>query len=148
LSRIVQEKFQVDYPQQHNDDAESGWKSDKSARVKKGTPGREGLPGGDWPSKWMDNSVFYESLPPGADLEHQEMMDGRVQPLSRGNLGTGDQVTTDVTLQSLRTGYDRKKLLSTDDMYTREHNDAFYDVVKTDDGEEAFLERNNMLDRL
>ena len=59
----------------------------------------------------------------------------------------GTQATNDVTQTSLRTGFDRKKLLPTDDMYTREHNDAFYDTV-TVDGDEGFVERNNYLDRM
>lgn len=146
MSRIVQEKFQVDYAQNRNDDADSGWKSDKSARAKKGTPGREGRPGGDPGSRVMNNAVFYTSLPPGADLEDQEMTDQRQMALSSGNLGNGEQVTTDVTGRSLRTGYDRKRLLGTDDQYTNEHNDSFY-WDATVDGVTGFLERNNMLDR-
>ena len=43
---------------------------------------------------------------------------------------------------AVRKGFDRKKLLQTDDQYTREHNDAFYDDVG------GFVERNNVLDRL
>ena len=146
MSRIVQEKFQVDYPQNHNDDAQNGWASDRSARVKKGTPGREGMRGGDWASKTMDNAVFYNSLPPGSDITDAELSDARVMPMA-GSLGTGSQVTNDVTAMSLREGYDRKRLLGTDDQYTREHNDAFYDDI-TVDGETGFIERNNMLDRM
>lgn len=147
MSRIVQEKFQVNYPQQRNDDAQNGWRSDRSARVKKGTPGREGRHGGDWSSKTMDNAFLYNSLPPGSDIVDQELADTRFQSMDGNNLGTGDQVTVDVTPMSLRQGFDRKKMLSTDDMYTREHNDAFYDVVDVE-GVEGFVERNNMLDRM
>jgi hypothetical protein len=147
VSRIVQEKFQVDYPQQHNDDAKNGWVSDRSARVKKGMPGREGRRGGDPSSRSMDNAVMYNSLPPGMDIEDQEAIDSRQMTYSANNLGSGDQVTTDVTVQSLRSGYHRKKLLGTDDQYTREHNDAFYDEI-TVDGETGFVERNNCLDRM
>lgn len=146
MSRIVQEKFQVNEPQNRNDDADSGWVSDRSARAKKGTPGREGRQGGDWASKSMDNAVFYNSLPPGSDITDAEMTDARVMPMA-GCLGSGTQVTDDVTSKSLREGFDRKDLLSTDDMYTREHNDAFYDVVEVD-GVEGYVERNNMLDRM
>jgi hypothetical protein len=46
-----------------------------------------------------------------------------------------------VNRTSLIKGYDKKKLLQTDDVYTREHNDAFYDDVG------GFVERNNYLDR-
>jgi hypothetical protein len=147
MSRIVQEKFQVNYPQQHNDDAQNGWVDDRQARAKKGTPGREGRHGGDWPSKQMDNAVHYNSLPPGADITDQELADIRQQSMNSNNLGTGEQVTVDVTAESLREGFSRKKMLSTDDMYTREHNDAFYDVVDVE-GVEGFVERNNMLDRM
>jgi len=42
----------------------------------------------------------------------------------------------------LRKGFSKKKLLQTDDEYTREHNDPFYDDVG------GFIERNNMLDRI
>lgn len=146
MSRIVQEKFQVNEPQQRNDDANSGWVTDRSARVKKGTPGREGRHGGDWPSKTMDNAVHYNSLPPGSDITDAEMTDARVMPMG-GSLGSGTQVTDDVTAKSLREGFDRMPLLGTDDMYTREHNDAFYDEVSVD-GQVGFVERNNMLDRM
>ena len=60
---------------------------------------------------------------------------------------TGDVTNSEVTKRSLITGFDRKKMLSTDDMYTREHNDAFYDVVDVE-GQEGFVERNNYLDRM
>jgi hypothetical protein len=59
----------------------------------------------------------------------------------------GDVTNNEVNATSLRTGFARKKLLSTDDEYTREHNDAFYDAVEVD-GVEGFVERNNMLDRM
>lgn len=147
MSRIVQEKFQVNYPQQGNDDSHSGWVTDRSARAKKGTPGREGRPGGDPSSRSMDNAVMYNGLPPGMDIEDQESADIRQQSMNGNNLGSGEQVTVDVTSRSLRDGFDRKKMLSTDDMYTREHNDAFYDVVDVE-GVEGFVERNNMLDRM
>lgn len=147
MSRIVQEKFQVNNPQNRNDDANSGWVTDKSARAKKGTPGREGRPGGDWESKFMGNAFLYNTLPPGADIKDQEFSDIRRQERDGNNMGTGDQVTVDVTTESVRQGFSRKKLLSTDDMYTREHNDAFYDVVQVE-GVEGFVERNNMLDRM
>jgi len=64
-----------------------------------------------------------------------------------GDMGTGSQATSDVNPTSIRQGFDRKALKPTDDMYTREHNDAFYDTVEVD-GVEGFVERNNYLDRL
>lgn len=62
-------------------------------------------------------------------------------------MGSGTQVTDDCSVKAFREGFDRKPLRPTDDQYTREHNDAFYDTV-TVDGVEGFVERNNMLDRM
>ena len=139
MSKIVQEKFQINNPQNHNDE-QSGWVM-FDTRVKKGAPG-EKVRG----QNSAYNAYLYNSLPPGMDLVDQEMADIRVQPYG-GSMGTGSQVTDDVTAKSLRQGYDRKALLGTDDAYTREHNDAFYDEA-TVDGVTGFLERNNMLDRM
>jgi hypothetical protein len=152
MTKIVQEKFQVNMPKQSNDDAHGGWITDMEGRAKKGTPGREGDPGGDRGSRYMNNARFFNTLPPGEDIEDQEMCDIRKMGISfNGNMpidGAGGDVTnTEVNATSLRTGFARKKLLSTDDEYTREHNDAFYDVVEVD-GVEGFVERNNMLDRM
>jgi hypothetical protein len=138
---VVQEKFQVNNPQNRNDDSESGWKSDKSARVTKGVPGKD-RPG----NSRAENAYLYNSLPPGMDITDQEMADVREMPMA-GCRGTGSQVTDDVTAMSMRQGFDRKSLRPTDDMYTREHNDAFYDSV-TVDGVEGYVERNNTLDRM
>lgn len=132
MSRIVQEKFQVNEPQNRNDDSSSGWVSEKSARVKKGVP--------------TSDTAYFNSLPPGSDMIDQEMADIRQMPYG-GNLDSGTQVTTDVTASSLRAGFDRKSLRPTDDMYTREHNDSFYDEIEVD-GVVGFVERNNLLDRM
>lgn len=118
--------------------------TDKEARAKKNMPGREGNNGGDSDSRFSNLTSMYNSLPPGMDIEDQEYTDQRQMEVH--GLDT-EQVVKDITANSLRTGFDRKKMLSTDDMYTREHNDAFYDVVEVE-GEEGFVERNNMLDRL
>ena len=154
MSKIVQEKFQVNYPYQVNDDpAEEGesWITDTQARAKKNTPGREGLPGGDSNSRFSNLNSMYNSLPPGMDIEDQELADIRRMGVSiAGNNPMGEatgDVTRDVTARSLVTGFDRKKLLSTDDEYTREHNDAFYEDITVGD-DTGFVERNNMLDRL
>lgn len=141
MSKIVQEKFQVDNPQNTNDDAHSGWVSDRSARTRKGLQTR--APNGNFESFSADQ---YNRLPPGMGIEDQEIADIHSQPMG-GSLGSGTQVTDDVTTTSLRQGFDRKPLRPTDDMYTREHNDAFYDSVEVD-GVEGFVERNNMLDRM
>ena len=153
MSKVVQEKFQINYPQEDNDDSSSEgghWVTDMSARAKKDSPGREGKAGGDYNSRYCNNAVNFNSLPPGMDIEDQEYCDIRKMGINLSGqsgdpLAAGDR-TQDLTPKSLTVGFDRKKLLSTDDMYTREHNDAFYDVVKDEAGEEAFLERNNYLD--
>lgn len=147
--KIVQEKFQVNMPQEKPE--QHTWCTDQEARAKKGAPGREGRPGGDGASRPMNNARFFNGLPPGADIEDQEMADIRRMGVSiNGNMpeggATGDR-TQELTPEVLRKGFSRKKLLSTDDEYTREHNDAFYDVVDVD-GHEGFIERNNMLDRM
>jgi hypothetical protein len=142
----MQEKFEVREPYASTDDARGGWVSDKSARVKKGTPGREGRTGGDWGSKTTNNGVFYGSLPPGTDISDEEVADIRKQYLSAGGLGSGDQATVDVTVESLAVGFSRKKMRPTDDLYTNEHQDMFYADI-TVDGVTGFVERGNTLDR-
>jgi hypothetical protein len=116
-------------------------------RAKKGLPGREGAPGGDGNSRWSMNSVMLNSLPPGMDIEDQELVDVRQMGINTvGNMGSalaqGDLTNMEVNAYSLRKGFDKKELLQTDDAYTREHNDAFYDDVG------GFVERNNYLDRM
>jgi len=153
VTKVVQEKFQVNYPDRDSKaESQTSWVTDKDARVKKMMPGREGRKGGDSGSRFVNNAVFFNTLPPGADIEDQEVCDMRQMGLSiNGNMpegvAGGDLTNHEVNAESLRTGFSRKKLLSTDDEYTREHNDAFYDVVEVD-GVEGFIERNNMLDRM
>lgn len=148
MSNIVQEKFQVTYPDydSKNEEDVQGWCTDMEARAKKGTPGREGKAGGDSDSRFMNNAMMTLTLPPGMDIEDQEFSDIRRMGINTvGNYGSalaeGDR-TQDLHPVALRKGFDRKKLLQTDDQYTREHNDAFYDDVG------GFVERNNVLDRL
>jgi hypothetical protein len=148
MPKIVQEKFQVNYPdKQSSAETQHGWLTDMEARAKKGTPGREGSAGGDHLSRFMNNAAFFNSLPPGMDIEDQELNDIRKMGISiAGNMpseyATGDLTNNEVNAMSLRTGFDKKKLLQTDDEYTREHNDAFYDDVG------GFVERNNYCDRM
>lgn len=152
MSKIVQEKFEVRPEKNPNDDAvQGGWATDSEARAKKNLRGREGLPGGDYNSRYMNNNLMLHTLPPGMDIEDQEITDIRKMGINtQGGMGDelarGDQ-TVDVTPASLRVGFDRKEIRPTDDMYTREHNDAFYDTIEID-GVEGFVERNNYLDRL
>jgi hypothetical protein len=144
MSRIVQEKFEV-RPERKPEGTEGGkWATDRSARRSKSDIVRETRRG----DGRANDQVFYNSTPPGMDIEDQEVFRGRGEPtMTRNSRGNGTQATVDVTAESLRTGFDRKKMLPTDDMYTREHNDAFYDTVEVD-GVEGFVERNNYLDRL
>lgn len=141
---ILQEKFQVDYPLQSNDDAQNGWVSDKAARAKKGTPGREGRAGGDKASKTMTNALMVNSLPPGTDAEDQELSDQRrFKTVMSGET----DVSKDWNAGAVKKGYTRKGMRATDDEYSNEHVDAFYEEI-TVDGDTGFTERNNMLDRL
>ena len=53
MPKVVQEKFQVTFPDYHSKaEDEHGWLTDGQARVKKMMPGREGLPGGDSESRF------------------------------------------------------------------------------------------------
>jgi hypothetical protein len=144
MPKVVQEKFQVTLPDSPED---HGWVTAEEARGKKGMPGREGRPGGDHESKHSMNNVFMNSLPPGMDIEDQEFSDIRRMGINTvGNMPTmyaeGDATNFEVNKDSLCYGFDKKPLLQTDDEYTREHNDAFYDDVG------GFVERNNYLDRM
>lgn len=141
---IVQEKFQMEYGQNRNDDSNSGWVSDKSARVKKEIPGREGRSGGDPESKTMNNALFINSLPPGTNIPDQEYADIRKMKLVMS--GESD-VSEDYNSEAVKNGFTKRKMLPTDDMYTNEHCDTFYSEMKVD-GEVGFLERGNTLDRL
>lgn len=125
MSKIVQEKFQVNEPLANP--ATHRWVSDKSARK----------------SHSMGERMNY--LPPGMDIENQAHADIKAQGMA-SDLGVMSDRTKDVNMKSLREGFDRKSLRPTDDMYTREHHDAFYDTIKVD-GVEGYVERNNVLDR-
>lgn len=139
---LVQEKNECEFLPLDDDNGHT-WKSDRSARVKKGTPGREGRHGGDWPSKAMDDAVFYNSLPPGSNLPDQEMGDERV--MRTVTAGT-DDVTDNPKGRDFVKGYVDVTMKPTDDMYTNEHVDTFYGEAKVD-GKVGFLERGNVLDR-
>lgn len=138
---ILQEKFQVDYPQQRNDDAHGGWVSDRSVRVKKNTPRQNDEQRG--PDSSM-NAVNYNSTPPGEDMEDQEMTDQRVFATTMG--GESD-VSKDWNPMAVKDGYKRLPMRATDDEYSNAHRDAFYDEMNVE-GEVGFTERNNVLDRL
>jgi hypothetical protein len=151
MSRILQEKFETRSPEEGNDDAHGGWITDSEARTKKEMHGREGRPGGDSGSRFSDLSSMFNSLPSGADIEDQENADIRKMGINTagqmGNsLARGDR-SQELDARALRCGFTRKQMRGTDDQYSREHNDAFYDSVEVD-GVEGFLERNNNLDRM
>ena len=124
---ILQEKFQVDNAPNANDDAHSGWVSDRSARDKKGVSGQDSV-----------------VLPPGMDIEKQRLPPRSAMPMTMG--GESD-VSADWNAGAVKKGYTRKPMSAQDDEYTNAHRDAFYDEM-TVDGETGFAERNNMLDRL
>lgn len=144
MAGILQEKFQVDNAQNTNDDAQGGWVDAKRARAKKDMPGREGLPHGDPPSRTMNNAANFNSLPPGMDIEDQEVSDIR---RFRESMAGQSDVSRDTNQGALDKGYTRRELRPTDDEYTKAHQDAFYDEIEVD-GNVGFAERNNVLDRL
>lgn len=127
---ILQEKFQVDFPSQGNDDSHSGWKTDNGARVKKGIP--------------HGGSAMFGSLPPGMDIEDQENTD--IRKMKKVMSGASDE-SHDWSPEAIRRGYTKRAMSPTEDQYTREHNDTFYDEM-TVDGSTGFVERNNVLDRM
>ena len=148
MPKVVQEKFQVTFPDydSKNEEDVQGWCTDMEARAKKYARGREGMAGGDSNSRFTNNALFVNTLPPGMDIETQELADIREMGINiAGNFTTtlaqGDVTNGELHPMSLRKGFDRKELLQTDDVYTREHNDAFYDDVG------GFCERNNYLYR-
>lgn len=137
MGKIVQEKFQEEFMHAPEGIETGRWLDDKSARVNKGIPrGEEG--------------VMLNSLPPGMDIDDQEMADIRHQPESMS--GHTDISHDDPGPGTTRRGFHRKQMRPTDDLYTNEHVDLFYGEVKVEveDGEMAtgFLERGNMLDRM
>lgn len=119
---IVQEKFQAELPENRNDDSNSGWVSDASARVAKGALGER-----------------LNQMPPGTNIKNQK--NSLQNDMDMVMSGESD-VAKDYNEGAINKGFTKRKMRPTDDMYTREHNDAFYDDVG------GFVERNNMLDRL
>lgn len=136
MGKIVQEKFQEEFPQRPEGIEHGRWVMDKEARVNKGTP--------------AGNGVMFNSLPPGMDIEDQETSDIREQMCSMS--GHTDVSHDDPGPGTTKRGFHRKKMRPTDDLYTNEHIDMFYGeiTVEVEDGEmeTGFLERGNMLDRM
>ena len=127
---VMQEKFQVRYPMKAAEP--DRWVGVDSVLTTKGL-------------NRSTAATMLNSLPPGSDIEDQEEADIRAQPFG-GPWGTGTQCTDDVSATSVQKGFDRKTLRPTDDQYSSEHVDLFYDEV-TVDGVTGFLERGNVLDR-
>jgi hypothetical protein len=136
MSRIVQEKYQVDEANPADKDP-GPWKSDKSARTRRNLQGRtiKGL--------YKTHGYDLNKLPPGMNIQDQEVSE--INEMRTVTAGT-DDVTDNPSGNDFRKGFVSLPMRPTDDMYTREHNDAFYDEV-TVDGQTGYLERNNMLDR-
>jgi hypothetical protein len=140
MPRLIREKFEYELPPEPEE--LHSWADSKSARVKKGTPGREGRSGGDPQSKQMDNAVFYNTLPPGMDIEDQEIGDIRVQDVALA--GSTDVSKKLVSAKSLAKGFTRLEMSPTDD--NSQHGAGFYDEVEVD-GSTGFVEKMNVMDR-
>jgi hypothetical protein len=135
VTRIVQEKFQVNEPLP--DAADHKWAHFITVRDNHGLQTRH------MSGRFQAIGKGYNSLPPGMDIEDQEVADTR--PM-RVVLGGTDDVTDNPRGNDFVKGFVKLAFRPTDDMYSREHQDAFYEDV-TVDGSTGFLERNNMLDR-
>jgi hypothetical protein len=136
---ITQEKAQVRSAPQPEGIEGGGWAADKSARTLRGLRTRSGA---------SEEPRMYNRLPPGSNIEDQEVADVRGPSRARGGRGTGTQATDDVTPESLRLGFSRKRMRPADE-YDTPADDAgmFYGTVEVD-GVEGFVERGNVLDRL
>lgn len=114
---IVQEKYQKTFTQpaeQHE------WVSSASARRTQGV-GRK-----------------LNRLPPGTNIENQADSQQNDFPMS---LAGDSDISADAS-SGLEKGFTKRAMKATDDEYTNQHNDAFYDDLG------GFVERNNMLDRI
>jgi hypothetical protein len=114
---IIQEKYETIFPDKETDPGP--WKDPKSARV-------------------TEHGFKALTPPPGENVFDQEAPPKENFPFS---MGGATDVSADYNETAVKEGFSKRKMRPTDDMYTREHNDAFYDDVG------GFAERNNMLDR-
>lgn len=142
MTRVVQEKFQVYYQDPRTEEQFESWKTDSSARSKKGIPGREGHEGGDINSRYANNAAFFTSLPPGADIEDQEVTDQRKMDINLSGSRPGGDQTQVITPKIFKDGFVKRAMSPTEEEYTHSHQDTFYD----DWG--GFVERGNVLDRM
>ena len=139
------EKFQISIPDYVPEDGEQ-WASFDSARKTRvttnGTIAATGRFGG------VERVNNMNEMPTGMDLDKGPA--GNQMPL---RVAGSTDVTDDVNPWDLKRGWSRKSMGMTDDEYTGQHTDYFYDAVKgNDDGGgpqyEGFVERANYLDRL
>jgi hypothetical protein len=139
LNKILQEKFiAVSEPIPRGP---SGWVSDKSARdVNMVQPRHPTL--GQYQNQ---RSQRFNEMPPGMNIEDQRHADITAER-DAGELGTGTQATSDVTVESLHKGYSLKKMRPTDDQETQEHEAPFYWDAEAD-GVVGYCERGNVCDR-
>lgn len=140
--RLVQEKFQVYYQDPRTEEKFESWVPDMNARGKKGMPGREGHPGGDVNSRYANNAVMFNTLPPGMDIEDQEVNDIRRMDINTSGSRPGGDQTQVLSAAALRQGFAKRAMSPTEEEYTHSHQDTFYD----DWG--GFVERGNVLDRM
>ena len=133
--KVVQEKFEHHYPLKP--EADHSWATAASARTRKGLQTRHES------GKYESFGSGLNRLPPGMVIESQEVCD--INPMRTVTAGT-DDVTDNPQGKDFVKGYVPLRLRPTDDMWTSEHEDAFYSEV-TVDGVTGFLEKNNVLDR-
>jgi hypothetical protein len=123
MRNLMQEKFQTTLPEPPAGSNE--WVPDSSARKAKAAP------------------ADLNQLPPGSDIERQDFADATRAP--RTMSGETD-VSKDWNREAVQKGYKRLGMKPTDDAYTDEHVAPFYSS-RIVDGDEGFVENNNVLDR-
>jgi hypothetical protein len=91
----------------------------------------------------------FNLLPPGMDIQNTlRGPDPHFVYGFGGDTDVSNSADTNTTSpESLRAGFARRTMSSTDDQYTGEHTDLFYGEAVGDDGHVGFIERNNYLDR-
>ena len=136
MSKIVQEKFEIREPNPSDKD-QGPWASDASARTRKGLQQRHDS------GKYQSYRADLNMLPPGMNIDEQQV---REINSMRTVTGGTDDVTDNPVGSNFSKGYVGLKMKGTDDLYTNEHVDVFYNSVEVD-GVEGYLERGNVLDR-
>jgi hypothetical protein len=123
MRNLMQEKFQKTFPDKKTGDQD--WVSDASARKMKSAP------------------ADLNCLPPGTNIESQDFSD---TTHATHTMSGETDASRDWNRQSVKNGYKRLPMNPTDDAYTDEHVSPFYRPAIVN-GDEGFVERNNMLDR-